>query len=49
MEVDKLSKTVKNLNNNVDGIGKSTGLEAEQFFYSSFCKDLKLANILKTL
>ena len=31
-----MQKIIKNLGLNIDGINKTTGLEAEEFFYSSF-------------
>ena len=48
-ETDKqmkdMLKTLKNLGLNVDGINKTTGLEVEEFFYSSFDKEKRLNNI----
>ena len=44
-QVQEMSKTLKDLGLNVDGINKSTGLEAEEFFYSSFNQKKVLNNI----
>jgi len=45
-QVEDTSITLKNLGLNVDGINKTTGHEAEEFFYSSFKKNKKLKNII---
>jgi len=45
-QVKEMSKTLKELGINVDGIGKTTGLETQEFFYSSFTKNKKLNNIV---
>ena len=42
---DDMTQTLKNLGIHVDGISKTTGLETEEFFYSSFSKEKRLNNI----
>jgi hypothetical protein len=44
-QMKDMLKTLKNLGLNVDGINKTTGLEVEEFFYSSFDKEKRLNNI----
>ncbi len=44
-QVEDTSRTLKNLGLNVDGIGKTTGQETQEFFYTSFKKNKKLNNI----
>jgi len=43
--IKDMSITLKNLGLNVDGINKTTGLEAEEFFYSSLNKEKILNNV----
>ena len=45
-EVEEMSRTLKNLGLNIDGINKSIGLEAEEFFYTSLNKN-KILNDIK--
>ncbi len=44
-QVEDTSRTLKNLGLNVDGIGKTTGQETQEFFYSSFKKNKSLKDI----
>ena len=44
-ELNKTEKLVKALSQNIDGVNKSIGLEAEEFFYSSLKKNPTIANI----
>ena len=44
-QVQEMSKTLRDLGLNVDGISKNTGLEAEEFFFSSMQKEKTLNNI----
>ena len=44
-EIQEMRKTLKGLGLNVDGINKSIGLEAEEFFYSSLKQQKKLNKI----
>ena len=45
IKIDKTRTMLKNIGINVDGINKSTGLEAEEFFYTSFKQKMMLSNI----
>jgi hypothetical protein len=45
-EIREMSRTLKNLGINVDGINKTTGLEAEEFFYTSI-DETKMLNSIK--
>jgi len=38
-------KQIKALSRNIDGVNKSIGLEAEEFFYSSLKRNPKIANV----
>ena len=44
-DTQDMKKTLKALGINVDGINKTTGLDTEEFFYSSIQKDLKLNGV----
>jgi len=44
-QIKDMSITLKNLGLNVDGINKTTGLEAEEFFYTSLNKEKILDNV----
>ena len=46
MQVKDMTITLKNLGINVDGINKTTGLEAEEFFYTSIDK-MKILNCIQ--
>ena len=53
-KVEDMSITLKNLGLNVDGINKTTGLEAEEFFYTSLNKkkildDVKFDSIMSNI
>lgn len=44
-QMKETSKLVKALSQNIDGVNKSIGLEAEEFFYSSLKKNPRIGNI----
>jgi len=44
-QLEKTEKLVKALSQNIDGVNKSIGLDAEAFFYSSLKKNPTIANI----
>ncbi len=44
-QLEKTEKLVKALSQNIDGVNKSIGLDAEAFFYSSLKKNPSIANI----
>jgi len=44
-QMKKTDKQIKALSQNIDGVNKSIGLEAEEFFYSSLKKTPTIANI----